>query len=96
MKATYIINPFIVMRKSLNHNPYERNPLKLLGLDDEVISSREIDEHVKGIIWDAKTEYQADENTNEIEKTISEIKSAQRMIERPIDRLCFEIILPDN
>lgn len=97
-----LINPFIgfkTRRKSKYHNPYEFNPFTVLGIDKEVIAADEIIDLIK------KMEFRLNPkrlDRNSLKKhdedkqfRLDDIKTAQRFLQDPVQRLAFEILISD-
>lgn len=82
-----LINPFLGFKnpsEKKSHNPYRFNPFAVLGISKEVTDTESINNRVEDLKWE-KSEWS--------EATIA---NAQRYLEEPLQRLTFELLIPDK
>jgi len=82
-----LINPFLGFKDPLQkkgHNPYRFNPFTVLRISKDEIDSESINDKVEDLKW----------KKSELNESV--IANAQRYLEEPLQRLAFELLIPDK
>lgn len=93
-----LINPFLGFKdplKKKGHNPYRFNPFTVLGVTKDEIDAESITDKVEEMKFNLAS-IGVDELTAAEQEELKKIANAQRFLEEPLQRLAFELLIPDK